>query len=78
MFILQRNIVSENFDTQRAETSTVQKKITDLKNEIGTIIVWIWSEAFDTINHELLIAKLYVHGFSENSLALISSNLSYQ
>ena len=34
------------------------------------------SEAFDTINHELLIAKLHAYGFSKYSLILISSYLS--
>ena len=34
------------------------------------------SKAFDTINHELLIAKLYAYGFSEDALKLIHSYLS--
>ena len=34
------------------------------------------SKAFDTINHQLLIAKLYVYGFSKNTLELILSYLS--
>ena len=34
------------------------------------------SKAFDTINHELLIAKLYPYGFSKDSLKIISSYIS--
>ena len=34
------------------------------------------SKAFDTINHELLIAKLYACGFSKDALKLIFSYMS--
>ena len=34
------------------------------------------SKAFDTINHELLIAKLHAYGFSIKALELVSSYLS--
>ena len=34
------------------------------------------SKAFDTINYELLIAKLHAHGFSKKSLDLILDYLS--
>ena len=34
------------------------------------------SKAFDTINHQLLIAKLYAYGFDKNALALILNYLS--
>ena len=34
------------------------------------------SKAFDTINHGLLIAKLYMYGFSKDSLEIILSYLS--
>ena len=34
------------------------------------------SKAFDTMGHDLLIAKLYAYGFDKNSLRLIKSYLS--
>ena len=34
------------------------------------------SKAFDTINHDLLIAKLHVYGFSKESLKSIKSYLN--
>ena len=34
------------------------------------------SKAFDTINHELLLAKLYAYGFSMCSLLILTSYLS--
>ena len=34
------------------------------------------SKAFDTLNHDLLIAKLHAYGFSKESLRLIKSYLT--
>ena len=34
------------------------------------------SKAFDTIDHELLLAKLHTYGFDRNSLLLVKSYLS--
>ena len=34
------------------------------------------SKAFDTINHQLLLAKLHAYGFSQQALAIICSYLS--
>ena len=47
----------------------------DKKGFVSAVLMDL-SKAFDTINHELLIAKLYAHGFSKSSLLLISSYLS--
>ena len=33
------------------------------------------SKAFDCMNHELLLAKLYAYGFSKNSIKVINSYL---
>ena len=40
----------------------------------GTIIMDL-SKAFDTINHELLLAKLHAYSFDRQSLMLIRSYL---
>ena len=34
------------------------------------------SKAFDTLNHDLLIAKLYAYGYGKDALKLIKSYLS--
>ena len=41
----------------------------------GDVILMDLSKAFDTLNHELLIAKLNAHGFSHNYLSLLYSYL---
>ena len=34
------------------------------------------SKAFDTINHELLIAKLHAYGFEKSALSIVNDYLS--
>ena len=47
----------------------------DIKGYAGTILMDL-SKAFDTISHELLIAKLYAYGFDKNALTLVLNYLS--
>ena len=42
----------------------------DSRGYCGTVLMDL-SKAFDTINHELLIAKLHAYGFNKESLELI-------
>ena len=51
------------------------KKELDNKGYGGAILMDL-SKAFDTINHELLITKLYAYGFSKDVLKLIYSYMS--
>ena len=47
----------------------------DNRGYAGAILMDL-SKAFDTINHELLLAKLYAYGFEKNVLRLIRSYLT--
>ena len=51
------------------------KESLDKKGYAGAILMDL-SKAFDTINHELLIAKLYAYGFDKNALTLVLNYLS--
>ena len=46
------------------------------KNGYAGAMLMDLSKAFDTINHDLLIAKLHAYGFSKSALKLIKSYLS--
>ena len=67
----------KGFNTQYDLLSLIEKwkKTLDNKGYTGAILMDL-SKAFDTINHELLIAKLYAYGFSKDSLKIISSYMS--
>ena len=62
----------KGLNTQTALLSLIEKwkSILGKKGFSGAVLMDI-SKAFDTINHELLIAKLDAYGFSKKSLELI-------
>ena len=62
----------KGYNTQYALLSLIEKWN---KGYAGAILMDL-SKAFDTINHELLIAKLYAYGFSKDALKLINSYMS--
>ena len=46
----------------------------DNKGFVGGVLMDL-SKVFDTINHHLLLAKLYAYGFNKQALAIICSYL---
>ena len=67
----------KGFNAQYALLAMIEKwkKCLDGKGFAGAILMDL-SKAFDTINHELLIAKLEAYGFEENALEIVHSYLS--
>ena len=67
----------QGFSTQHALIKLIEswRKCLDNKGYSGAVLMDL-SKAFDTINHELLIAKLHAYGFSRESLELILDYLS--
>ena len=51
------------------------KKYLDNKDFGGAVLIDL-SKAFDTLNHKLLIAKLYAYGINRDLLKLIDDYLS--
>ena len=51
------------------------KKVLDKGNSVSAIYMDL-SKAFNTLNHDLLIAKLEAYGFSAKSLSCIHSYLN--
>ena len=67
----------KGFSTQQALLSLIERwKNTLDQNGYGGAILMDLSKAFDTINHDLLIAKLGAYGFDTASLKLIRSYLT--
>ena len=64
----------KRFSTQQALLSLIEKWeiVLDSKGYGGAALVDL-PKAFDTINHDLLVAKLHAYGFSKESLKLIKS-----
>jgi hypothetical protein len=67
----------KGYNAQYALTVMIEKwkKSLDNKGIAGAILMDL-SKAFDTINHELLIAKLGAYGFDDSALAIILNYLS--
>ena len=67
----------KGYNTQYALLVLLEKcyRILDKQGYAGAILMDL-SKAFDTINHDLLLAKLHVYGFDKKSLLLIKNYLS--
>ena len=63
----------KGFSTQHTLLALIEKwrKIMDKKGFGGAVLMDL-SKAFDTIDHELLLAKLHAYGFDERSLRLFT------
>ena len=67
------------------EKGTIHKQVQSMlerwklsigKKDFAGGVLMDLSKAFDTINHQLLLAKLHAYGFSQQALAIICSYLS--
>ena len=67
----------KDFSTQQALTSLIErwKKILDQKESRGAVLMDL-SKEFDTLNHDLLLAKLHAYGFDRDSLKVLHNYLS--
>ena len=67
------------FNTKHALLTLVENWRKGLDNKgFGGAILMDLSKAFDTLSHDLLIAKLHAYGFQHDALKLLHSNLSKQ
>ena len=68
----------KGYNTQYALLAMIErwKKCLDGKGGYAGAILMDLSKAFDTINHELLIAKLEAYGFAHSALEIMHSYLS--
>ena len=72
----------KGYSTQTALLSMLKKWKLSIKNGSYVSIMGAYgalmdlSKAFDTINHQLLLAKLHAYGFSKQASAIICSYLS--
>ena len=64
----------KGYNAQYALVSMIErwKKILDKNGYAGAVLMDL-SKAFDTLNHELLIAKLHAYGFHKTALKLVAS-----
>ena len=62
----------KGFSTHQALLSLIERWKTSLDNNgYGGAVLMDLSKAFDTINHELIIAKLHAYGFDKSALKLM-------
>ena len=67
----------KNFNCETALVPMIEKwKMARDKGENAGGVLMDLSKAFDTINHELLVAKLHAYGFSIDALKIVHSYLS--
>ena len=67
----------KGFSAQHALLAMLEKwRISLDKGGYGGGVLMDLSKAFDTLNHELLIAKLYAYGFDKKAVLLIKSYLT--
>ena len=67
----------KGYSVQHALIALLETLRISLDNKgFGGAILMDLSKAFDTLNHDLLIAKLYAYGFSKTALRLIRSYLT--
>ena len=67
----------QGYNTQHAliKLEETCKKTLDNKGFVGAVLM-DFSKAFDCLNHELLLVKLNVYGFSTNAIRLVCSYLT--
>ena len=67
----------KGYSPQQALVAMLEKwRISLYKGGYGGGVIMDLSKALDTLDHDLLIAKLHSYGFDKNSLSLIKSYLS--
>ena len=67
----------KEYNCEIAMVSMIEKlKKSKDNREYAACVLLDLSKAFDTINHELLIAKMYAYGFSLDALSIVHSYLN--
>ena len=68
---------NKSFNSQHALIFLIERWRTSLDNKgYGGAVLIDLSKAFDTLNHDLLIAKLHMYGFDKKTLKLLRSYLT--
>ena len=66
----------KGYSTQTALISMLEKwKLSIDNKDFAASPLIALSKAFDTINHQLLLAKLHAYGFGKKALAIVCSSL---